>query len=106
MPTVTYVSHSGAEHVIDVASGTSLMQAAVDNWIDGIIGECGGCCSCATCHVMVDEDWLEKTGTPDKLERALLEAVPIPTPTSRLACQIMMSDELDGLTVRMPEEQF
>ncbi len=106
MASITYVSHAGTEHTVDVETGKSLMQGAVDNLIDGIIGECGGCCSCATCHVIVDEAWSVKTGSPDEIEQEMLEAVPVLTPTSRLGCQIAVSDELDGLIVRMPEEQF
>ena len=106
MATITYIEHSGTEHKIEVENGTTLMQGAVDNLIDGIIGECGGCCSCATCHVIVDEAWFEKTGGPNEDESEMLEVVPIPTKFSRLGCQITVTDELDGLVVQMPEEQF
>ncbi|MEH6517113.1 MAG: 2Fe-2S iron-sulfur cluster-binding protein [Halioglobus sp.] len=106
MATITYIEHSGTEHKIDVENGKTLMQGAVDNLVDGIIGECGGCCSCATCHIIIDDAWYEATGGPNDDEREMLEAVPIPAKTSRLGCQITVSDELDGLVVRMPEEQF
>ncbi len=106
MATITYISHSGAEHQVEVENGQSLMQGAVDNLVDGIIGDCGGCCSCATCHVIVDEAWTDKTGSPSEAESEMLEAVPIPETTSRLGCQITVTNELDGLVVRMPEEQF
>ncbi|MBU3002947.1 2Fe-2S iron-sulfur cluster-binding protein [Paraglaciecola arctica] len=106
MTTITYIEHSGTEHKIDVENGKSVMQGAVENIIDGIIGECGGCCSCATCHVIVDQAWYEKTGGPNETELDMLDAVPEPTPTSRLSCQIKVTDALEGLIVQLPEEQF
>jgi len=106
MTTITYIEHSGTKHQIQVENGRSVMQGATDNSIDGILADCGGCCNCATCHVIVDEAWYSKTGSPDDMEKDLLEAVPVPTPTSRLSCQITVSDELDGLVVQLPEEQF
>ncbi|GAA0827109.1 MULTISPECIES: 2Fe-2S iron-sulfur cluster-binding protein [Marinomonas] len=106
MATITYIEHSGAEHQIQVEDGKTIMQGAVDNLIDGILGDCGGCCNCATCHVIVDDAWFTKTGGPSEQESELLEGVPEPMPTSRLGCQITVSDDLDGLVVRLPEEQF
>lgn len=106
MASITYIEHDGTKHEIDVANGSTVMEGAVDNMLDGIIGECGGCCSCATCHVIVDKDWFEKLDKPDETELEMLEAVPEPTSTSRLGCQIAITDELDGLVVTMPEEQF
>jgi 2Fe-2S ferredoxin len=106
MATITYIEHSGTKHQVEVSNGSSVMEGAVDNLLDGIIGECGGCCSCATCHVIVDPAWYEKLDEPDETETEMLEGVPEPTPTSRLSCQITVSDELDGLVVQMPEEQF
>lgn len=106
MPTITYIEHTGEAHKIEVQNGKTVMQGAVDNFVEGIIGECGGCCSCATCHVIVDDVWYEKTGGPNETEVEMLEAVPEPTPTSRLSCQITVTDALDGLVVQLPEEQF
>ncbi|REG83677.1 2Fe-2S iron-sulfur cluster-binding protein [Marinomonas pollencensis] len=106
MATITYIEHSGETHKIHVENGKTLMQGAVDNLIEGILGDCGGCCNCATCHVMVDDAWVSKTGSPSEQESELLDAVPEPTETSRLGCQIIVSDDLDGLIVRLPEEQF
>lgn len=106
MATITYIEDSGTEHVIDVENGKTVMQGAVDNFVDGIIGECGGCCSCATCHVIVDNDWYTKVGGPNETETEMMEAVPEPTPTSRLSCQIQVTDDLNGLIVMLPAEQF
>ena len=97
MATITYISHDGLESKIEVENGKTIMEGAVDNLVDGIIGECGGCCSCATCHVIVDEAWVAKTGEAAEDEKEMLEAAPEPTSTSRLGCQITVSDELDGL---------
>ena len=106
MPLITYVSHDGASYEVDVPSGTSVMQGAVDNMIDGIVGECGGSCSCATCHCYVDEAWLSKLSKPNGMEKDMSECVLEPRPTSRLSCQSAVSPALDGLIIRMPESQF
>jgi ferredoxin, 2Fe-2S len=106
MPLVTYVSHDGARFEADVPVGTSVMQGAVDNLIDGIVGECGGSCSCATCHCYVDATWLAVVGKPSAMEKDMLECVLEPRPNSRLSCQIVMTPALDGLVVQMPESQF
>ena len=106
MATITYIEHSGTKHEIEVKNGSTVMEGAVDNMLDGIIGECGGCCSCATCHVIVDEAWFTKLAQASETELEMLEAVPEPTATSRLGCQITVTDELDGLVVTMPEDQF
>ena len=106
MPVVTYISFDGAINEIEVASGTSVMQGAVDNMIDGIVAECGGSCSCATCHCYVDEAWVGKIPPASEMEKDMLECVLEPQPTSRLSCQITVTDELDGLVVRLPESQF
>jgi 2Fe-2S ferredoxin len=106
MPKITYVSHSGQEHIVDAPVGTTVMNAAVDNGVPGIDADCGGECSCATCHVMVDEAWFGKTGGPNTNEEAMLDLNPERTPTSRLSCQIPVTDLLDGLRVNVPEFQF
>lgn len=103
---ITYIEHSGKERKLQVKAGRTLMEAATENDVEGIIGECGGSCSCATCHVIVDEAWYAKTGEPNDMERELAEALPLTTKTSRLGCQIELTKELDGLIVRVPEEQF
>ena len=90
----------GSEITAEIANGTNMMQAAVDNNIPGVIGECGGCLSCATCHVYVDADWVAKTGTFDDFEDAMLDVAEAErTDASRLSCQIEASDALDGLVL-------
>jgi ferredoxin, 2Fe-2S len=106
MPLIKFVSHDGNEQEVHAASGTSVMHAAVDNGIDGIIAECGGACSCATCHCYVDEAWLSKLEEPSAIEKEMIECVLDPEPNSRLSCQVVVTDELDGLVVRLPENQF
>ncbi len=106
MVQITYVEHDGTEHVVDSQTGVSLMQAAIDNLVPGIDADCGGECSCATCHVMVNENWLEKVGPPGEMEESMLDLNPERQENSRLSCQVEVSEELDGLRVAMPEFQF
>ncbi len=106
MPQITYIEANGAEYEIDVPVGNSVMQGAVDNMIDGILAECGGACACATCHCYVDENWTAKVGPASDIEKEMLEATPDPRDNSRLSCQIEVTEELDGLIVRLPESQY
>ena len=106
MVQITYVEHDGTEHVVDSQTGVSLMQAAIDNLVPGIDADCGGECSCATCHVMVNENWLEKVGPPGEMEESMLDLNPERQENSRLSCQVEVFEELDGLRVTMPEFQF
>lgn len=106
MPSVKFISHDGIESEVHVPSGTTVMHAAVDNGISGILADCGGACSCATCHCYVDEAWVAKVSEADDVESQMLEFVMDPQPNSRLSCQIVVEDELDGLVVRLPEKQF
>ncbi|MBL4826869.1 MAG: 2Fe-2S iron-sulfur cluster binding domain-containing protein [Spongiibacteraceae bacterium] len=106
MPQVTYINKDGKEYIVDVDNGGNLMQAAVDNRVPGIMGDCGGDCACATCHVYVDPQWQEAAGSAGELEAELLDGLMDPEPTSRLGCQVVMSDELNGIIVRIPESQF
>lgn len=105
MPKITYVEASGAEHTIEIQSGESVMEGAVNNGVRGIDADCGGQCACATCHVFVDDDWRDRTGVPNDTERSMLEFVDGFTAQSRLACQIKVTPELDGLIVRLPKSQ-
>ena len=88
-----------------VDSGTSVMRAAVNNAVPGIDGDCGGACACGTCHVYLDDDWLQKVGEASEIEISLLELASKRTEGSRLACQIEVVPEFDGLVVRMPPSQ-
>ena len=107
MPKVTYIEANGAEHVVTVASGTTGRDAAVDNNISGIDGDCGGACACATCHVFVDPGWIERVGrvAEGEMEASLLQFVEDFSENSRLACQINITEELDGLVLRIPAGQ-
>lgn len=106
MPKVVYIEHNGTQHEIELENGWTLMQGATLNGIDGIEGECGGSCSCATCHVYVDENFVDKLEPCTEMEDEMLECtVSERKPNSRLSCQIQASPELDGLIVRMPEAQ-
>lgn len=105
MATVKYIEFNGKEHTVDVESGTSVMQAAINNNVRGIIADCGGACSCATCHCYVDEAWINKVGDKSEMEEALLEEVCDGRPNSRLSCQVTITEQLDGLVIRLPEKQ-
>ena len=106
MPRVTYISHDGKERTLEVPIGTSVMQGAVLNGVDGIVAECGGSCMCATCHVYVREDQLSMVPAMQTDEDAMLEGTASPRlPNSRLGCQLVVSAEMDGLVVTMPELQ-
>jgi 2Fe-2S ferredoxin len=106
MTTITYIEPSGQARSLDVADGWSLMQAAISHGVDGIVGECGGSCACATCHCYVDEARLADLPPPEPGELAMLENVAAERrPNSRLACQIKASSALEGLVLRLPETQ-
>ena len=105
MPKITYIEYNGAEHVLDVKTGLSVMEGAVKNNIPGIDADCGGACACATCHVYVDQAWTEKTGKPSAMEESMLDFAENVEANSRLSCQIKVTEALDGLVVRMPESQ-
>jgi 2Fe-2S ferredoxin len=105
MAKIIFIEHSGAIHEVDAKLGLSLMDAAVQNNVPGVDADCGGTCSCATCHVYVGQAWLDKTGTPSTMESSMLEFAENIESNSRLSCQIKITDALDGLTVRLPESQ-
>lgn len=108
MPKVTFVDHTGVTTEVEVEVGENVMRGATYNGIEGILGECGGGLSCATCHCYVDDAWAERVGGPtSEAEEELLESVSEALrPTSRLSCQIDVTAELDGLVIHMPESQF
>ena len=105
MAKITYVEFNGKEHVVDVKPGLSVMEGAVKNNIPGIDADCGGACACATCHVYVDEAWKDKTGSQSAMEESMLDFAENVEPNSRLSCQIKVTDDLEGLVVRMPQSQ-
>ena len=106
MPTVHFEQLDGTSQTVEARAGESLMEAAVDNDVPGIIAECGGACSCATCHVYVDSEWVGKLPAPDALEDGMLDCVVERRPESRLSCQIRVDDSLAGLRVLVPAEQL
>ena len=105
MAKVTYIQFGGQERVVDVEPGLSVMEGAVHNGVIGILADCGGACSCATCHVYVDQAWVDRVPGKEEVEESMLECVMDQQPNSRLSCQIKVTDELDGLIVRLPEKQ-
>ncbi len=105
MPRITYIEFNETPHVIEVRPGLSVMEGAVLNNVPGIDADCGGACSCATCHVYVDASWVGKLGPKSDVEASMLEFVAHPKDNSRLSCQLQVSNALDGLVVRMPKSQ-
>lgn len=104
---VTYVGHSGEQTTVESESGNNVMQTAVANGVDGIIGECGGSMMCATCHCYVDEEWLDRVEPRSQDEEDMLEgAASEVNERSRLSCQIKLNENLNGLVVHLPEEQI
>lgn len=104
---LTLIAADGTRTVLDAPAGRSLMRAATDAGIDGIAADCGGCLSCATCHVYVEEAWLDKLPPVTADEAAMLEMTAAERrPTSRLSCEIVLDDALDGLVVHLPETQY
>jgi 2Fe-2S ferredoxin len=106
MPKVTYVAADGSRKEVDVPVGTTVMAAALRNGVDGIVAECGGVCMCSTCHVFVDENFVDRLPPADDTEEAVLEIAAIERQVnSRLSCQIKVTEDLEGLIVRLPERQ-
>lgn len=106
MAKITFIEHSGAQMVVDIPAGWTVMQGAVQNGVEGIEGECGGSCACATCHCYVDEAFAAALPPPNETEEAMLECTAAERRSnSRLSCQLRVSDALDGLVLRLPETQ-
>lgn len=105
MPTVTFIAFDGTRHPVQVPAGTTLMQAATEHGVPGIDGDCGGHCACATCHVYIEAPWSGQTGTRTTVENDMLNFSAGLRDSSRLACQISLTDTLDGIEVHMPEGQ-
>lgn len=105
MPTITYIEFNGTEHRVEVPEGASLMQGAIDNMVPGILGDCGGSCTCATCHAYVDPAWATRIEGPGGDEEMMLDAVLERRAESRLCCQLKAASGWDGLVIRLPESQ-
>ena len=106
MPKITYIENNGKSHTVDVSNGLTVMEGAVQNDIPGIDADCGGSMACATCHVYVKEDWFNKLPPKNEGEDDMLDQAYEPNSSSRLSCQIQISDDLEGLEVHLPEKQI
>ena len=106
MTRINFIEHNGKSHLVEVADGSSLMQAAVDNMVPGIVADCGGACSCATCHCYIEGEWASRVPAAEELEVSMIESATHTRPSSRLSCQIQVVPELDGLVVHLPVSQF
>jgi len=106
MPNIIFISHEGVRREVYAETGNSLMEAAMYHSVPGVIAECGGACSCATCHVYIDPDWYVRLPAPDEQELTLLEFAVEARDNSRLSCQIEVNEDLDGLIVHTPETQY
>lgn len=105
MPTIIFVQHDGNEQRVHAEVGQSVMQVAINNQVPGILGDCGGSCSCATCHGYITQDWVSHMPTAESYESDMLSCAMDVTENSRLTCQIMVTPELDGLVIRLPASQ-
>ena len=106
MPKITYIEHNGKSHTVNIPNELTVMEGAIQNNVPGIDADCGGACACATCHVYIDSNWIDKTGTAEQMEQDMLDFAFDVTDESRLSCQIKITDDLDGLIVNLPEKQF
>tara|TARA_B100001250_G_scaffold320149_1_gene283050 strand:+ start:278 stop:598 length:321 start_codon:yes stop_codon:yes gene_type:complete len=106
MAKITYIEHNGKSHTVNVSNGLTVMEGAVQNDIPGIDADCGGSMACATCHVYVKDDWFNKLPPKTEGEDDMIDQAFEPSPTSRLSCQIQISDDLEGLKVHLPEKQI
>ena len=105
MPKITFISSDGNPREVETKTGNSIMEAAVQNMIPEIDADCGGACACAMCHVYVAADWLLKLKSKDDMEESMLDFAEDVRENSRLSCQILMDDNLDGITVETPASQ-
>ncbi|MFD0917954.1 2Fe-2S iron-sulfur cluster-binding protein [Pseudahrensia aquimaris] len=105
MAKITYIANDGTKFEVEAENGTTVMENAIKNAVPGIEAECGGACACATCHVYVDDAWTDKVGSAEAMEEDMLDFAYEVKPTSRLSCQVKVSDDLDGLIVHVPERQ-
>ena len=105
MPKIIFITSDGERHEVEAENGYSVMEAAINNNIEGIVAECGGACACATCHAYIADDWVERLPTMDDMEDAMLESAMDRRANSRLSCQIEVTAELDGLTVTIADNE-
>jgi ferredoxin, 2Fe-2S len=105
MPEITFIDPDGTRHTVEAEIGSTVMEAAIRNDVPGIEAECGGACACSTCHVYVDEDWKDITGEPSPMEEDMLDFAVDVRPSSRLSCQMKVTEVLEGLVVTVPKEQ-
>ncbi|RUT33152.1 (2Fe-2S)-binding protein [Arsenicitalea aurantiaca] len=105
MTKITFIEANGEKHVTQAENGSTVMETAIMNGVPGVIAECGGACTCATCHVYVDDAWSEAVGGPSMMEEDMLDFAFDVKPTSRLSCQIKVREDLDGLVVHVPSRQ-
>jgi|SRR5689334_9112973 2Fe-2S ferredoxin len=106
MAKLTFIQKDGTRQEVEGQNGMTVMEAAVKNMVPGIDADCGGACACATCHVYVEPDWMERVGPRNEMEEDMLDFAFDVRENSRLSCQIKITDTLDGLTVKVPEKQF
>ena len=106
MPNITFTQPDGSKKTVTVSAGTTLMRAAKDNGIIGILADCGGECACSTCHVYIGAAWFDKLPPAKDNESIMFGFLEVPCPTSRLSCQVVITDAMDGLTVRVPASQL
>ena len=105
MAKITFIQHNGSEQTVEGQNGMSVMETAVKNMVPGIDADCGGACACATCHVYVEPEWMDKVGSRAQMEEDMLDFAFDLRPNSRLSCQIKVTEALDGLVVTTPERQ-
>ncbi len=105
MTKIIFIEPNGERKEIDAENGATIMEVALKNSISGIIGECGGACTCATCHVYIDKDWLDRAGEPSDCEEDMLDFAWEVRDESRLSCQIKVCNELDGIIIHVPQKQ-
>lgn len=106
MAKIKYIEFKGKEHVVDLDAGMTLMEGAIKNMIPGVDADCGGACSCSTCHLYIAEEWIEKVGRAEDMEGDMLDFAYDVRENSRLGCQVEVTDDMDGLIIYLPERQF
>ena len=106
MSKIKYIEFNGTEHFVDAVVGESLMEIALSNDVPGIEADCGGSCACGTCHIYIENNWLNKLEEKSDMENSMLEFTDNVKENSRLSCQIEFKDDLDGLEVKLPESQY